>query len=88
MRLVNGFSGLVMGTTLLLGIETIMPAIATAPQPPQLVPARLNGQPISVLYMTRAGDKVLVRCYPGQQPSVDVRTRADGVKEGVLTCGN
>ncbi len=65
----------------------LVPAIATAPAPPQLVKGTLNGQPIHILYLTRSGDKVLVRCYPGQQPRIQVRTRGDGVKEGTLTCG-
>ncbi len=79
----------VVGSTIaFLGIASFVPAIATAPAPPQLVQAKLNGQPISVLYVTRSSDKVLVRCYPGQQPKVEVTTRTDGVKEGILTCVN
>ena len=62
------------------------PAIATAPTPPQLVKAVLNGQPIHVLYMTRQGDKVLARCYPGFEPTIAVRTMPGGTKEGMLTC--
>lgn len=64
------------------------PAIATAPQPPSLSPAILGGKPVYVLYMTRAGDKVLVRCYPGQTPTLDVKdmTGQPGVKEGTLVC--
>jgi hypothetical protein len=66
----------------------MLPAIATAPMPPNLVMARLNGKPIHVLYVTRSSDQVLVRCYPGQQPSVAVSKKADGTMEGLLTCGN
>jgi hypothetical protein len=75
-------------TVTLLGITTLLPAIATAPMPPKLVLAKLNGQPIHVLYVTRSSDQVLVRCYPGDQPTVVVRDKADGTKEGTLTCGN
>lgn len=64
------------------------PAIATAPQPPYLVSAKLGGKPVSVLYMTRSGDTVLVRCYPGQTPTLTNKDMAGqaGVKEGTLTC--
>ncbi len=56
--------------------------VATAPAPPELVPAILNGQPIQVLYMTRAGDRVLVRCYPGIEPTL---TLMEG-SQGLLVC--
>lgn len=62
-------------------------ANATAPQPPQLVKAKLNGQPISVLYVTRSSDTVLMRCYPGQTPSLTLRNYGgQDTQEGVLTC--
>lgn len=83
----NRLSKLMLGAATAAGVMGLLPAIATAPTPPQLVQAKLNGQPISVLYMTRSGDRVLVRCYPGFQPNIAIQTRADGVKEGVLTCG-
>ena len=73
---------------MLVGMATVLPAIATAPSPPQLVGAILNGKPISVLYLTRTGGKVLVRCYPGQKPSLSIREKPDGMKEGDLICGN
>jgi hypothetical protein len=65
--------------------------IATAPAPPALEPAILNGKPIQVLYITRSEDTVLVRCYPGYEPTLSVRAMgsnpaADGQQEGVLTC--
>jgi hypothetical protein len=66
----------------------LLPAIATAPMPPQLVKAKLNGQPVHVLYVTRSSDRVIVRCYPGLQPRVAVRDKGDGTKEGNLTCAN
>lgn len=63
--------------------------IATAAAPPNLVPAILGGKPVYVLYMTRSGDTVLPRCYPGYEPTLTVRTmggNSNGQKEGVLTC--
>jgi hypothetical protein len=82
------FSRLVLGSTVVVMEMAIMPAIATAPMAPQLVLASLNGQPIHVLYLTRSTDRVLVRCYPGQQPSIVVRDQVGGTKEGTLSCGN
>jgi hypothetical protein len=71
----------------LLAMGTIsIPAIATAPLPPQLVSSKLNGQRVNILYVTRSSDRVLVRCYPGLKPSIVVRTQTSGTKEGVLTC--
>jgi uncharacterized membrane protein len=82
-------SGAIAGAIIIfLGIASLVPAIATAPTPPQLVPAKLKGQAVYVLYLTRSSDKVLVRCYPGQQPKVEVQAKADGTQEGILTCGN
>ncbi len=84
----NHFSRLVLGGAVaVVGMATV-PAIATAPMPPQLVLAKLNGQPIHVLYLTRNKDRILVRCYPGQQPSIVVKDKAGGTKEGTLSCGN
>lgn len=65
--------------------------VATAAAPPTLVSAKLGGKPVHVLYMTRAGDTVLVRCYPGYQPTIAVQAMgskpsADAPKEGVMTC--
>ncbi len=65
--------------------------VATAAAAPTLVPAILGGKPIHVLYVTRTGDTVLVRCYPGYQPTLTVRAMggnsgANGQKEGVMTC--
>jgi hypothetical protein len=65
--------------------------IATAAAPPALIPAKLGGKPVYVLYVTRAEDTVLVRCYPGYQPTIAVRAMsgkpgADAQKEGVMTC--
>ena len=63
-------------------------AIATAPEPPKLVPAVLGGKPVYVLYSTRPNDVILVRCYPTYQPSLTVKPMGGqpGVKEGTLTC--
>ena len=78
----------ILGAMLLVVGMAMVPATATAPMPPQLVLSKLNGQPIHILYLTRSKDRVLVRCYPGLQPSVVVKSQAAGTKEGVLTCGN
>ncbi len=75
-----------VGATLLAVGAISIPAIATAPLPPQLVLSKLNGKPINVLYVTQSSDRVLVRCYPGLKPSIVVRTQKSGTKEGVLTC--
>ncbi|MFZ4554963.1 MAG: hypothetical protein ACOYN8_01100 [Pseudanabaena sp.] len=65
--------------------------IATAATAPYLETAILGGKPISVLYVTRDGDTVLVRCYPNYQPIMKVRAMgskpdANTQKEGVVTC--
>ncbi len=79
---------LVLGMTVTAIGMVMLPAIATAPQPPQLVVSRLNGQNVNILYVTRSKDKVLMRCYPGLQPRLIVRQQAAGTKEGILSCGN
>ena len=79
---------LVLGLTVTASGMVMMPAIATAPQPPQLVVSRLNGRNVNILYVTRSKDKVLMRCYPGLQPRLIVRQQAAGTKEGILSCGN
>jgi len=68
--------------------QTTPQLIATAPQPPQLVRAVLGGKPIHVLYMTRADDTVLVRCYPTFKPVLELKDRSGqpGEKEGILVC--
>jgi hypothetical protein len=65
--------------------------VATAAAPPQLTTARLGGKSVYVLYITQSTDPVLVRCYPGYEPTIVVRTmgsnpKAKGQKEGVMTC--
>jgi hypothetical protein len=87
-QLIEHRSRLVLGAMVMSIAVAIIPAIATAPLPPQLVLAKLNGKLINILYVTRSRDKVLVRCYPGLQPSIVVKTNADGTKEGTLTCKN
>jgi hypothetical protein len=88
-KITRHFSKFLLGSTVILfGTVVLLPAIATAPMPPKLVLAKLNGKLIHVLYVTRSSDRVLVRCYPGEQPRVAVREKADGTKEGTLTCGN
>jgi hypothetical protein len=65
--------------------------MATAATVPSLETAILGGKPISVLYITRADDTVLVRCYPGYQPIMTIRAmgsnpNANTQKEGVVIC--
>ena len=65
--------------------------IASAAAPPNLVQSILGGKPVYVLYATRAEDKVLIRCYPGYEPTITVRSmgsnpNANTQKEGVMTC--
>ncbi|PSR17311.1 hypothetical protein C8255_13305 [filamentous cyanobacterium CCP3] len=68
----------------------VSPALSTVAEAPRLVPAILNGNPVSVLYVTRSGDTVLVRCYPGFEPSMTLRPMGGNSPqgEGVLTCVN
>jgi len=77
-------------TLVLVGLSLLRPApaLSTAAEAPRLVPAILNGNPVSVLYVTRSSDTVLARCYPGFEPLMTVRTMSGnaGQKEGVLTC--
>ena len=82
------YSRSILGATMMLMGIALVPAIATAPMPPQLVLAKLNGRSIHVLDLTRSKDLVLVRCYPGQQPSVVAQDKPDSTKEGTLTCVN
>lgn len=73
-------------------VEATATYMATAAGPPRLVTEILNGQPISVLYVTRSEDRVLVRCYPEYLPGVQLRAmgsdpdRDNGPQEGVLSC--
>jgi hypothetical protein len=65
--------------------------VATAPFPPSLVPAVLGGKQVYVLYVTQSQDTVLIRCYPGYEPTITVRAmgsnpNAKTQKEGVMTC--
>lgn len=65
--------------------------VATAALPPSLVPAVLGGKQVYVLYVTRSQDTVLVRCYPGYEPTITVRAmgsnpKAQTQKEGVMIC--
>lgn len=71
-----------------VGLSRLTPALATVAEAPRLVPAILNGSPVSVLYVTRSSDTVLARCYPGFEPSLTVRAMGNnaGQMEGVLTC--
>ena len=71
--------------------EAVPSLLATAPSSPTLQPAILNGKPIQVLYITRAEDTVLVRCYPGYEPTITLRPmgnnpEAGNQQQGMLTC--
>jgi hypothetical protein len=88
LEITKHFSRLLLGGMVAVMVMATVPAIATAPMHPQLVLAKLNGQPIHVLYLTRNQDRILVRCYPGQQPSIVVKDKVGGTKEGTLSCGN
>ncbi|GEM_PF-530224 len=63
-------------------------AIATAAQPPKLVPAVLGGKAVYVLYSTQPNDVILVRCYPTYQPVLSVKPMGGqpSQKEGTMTC--
>ena len=67
--------------------------LATAVAPPDLVTEVLNGEPISVLYVT-SDNTLLVRCYPGYEPVIRRRamgsdpSAANVQQEGVLRCDN
>ncbi|MEG4812579.1 hypothetical protein QUA82_34190 [Microcoleus sp. F8-D3] len=74
-----------------LGSSNQSTLVATAALPPDLVPAVLGGRPVYVLYVTRAEDTVLIRCYPGYEPTIAVRAmgnnpNANTQKEGVMMC--
>lgn len=66
--------------------------VATATAPPTLERAVLGGKPVYVLYVTRAEDTVLIRCYPTYEPAIAIRAMGskpdakEMQKEGVLTC--
>ena len=76
------------------GTEMAKPStlVATAAAPPQLERSILGGQPIYVLYATRFEEEVLIRCYPGYEPTVTIRAMgpnpdaSDVQQEGVMTC--
>lgn len=68
--------------------EAPLVQIATAAQPPKLVPAVLGGKQVYVLYSTQPSDVILVRCYPTYQPVLSVKPMGGqpSQKEGTLTC--
>lgn len=90
-RLVFRFLGAIaLATMAVIGTSLLWrtPAFSTVAEAPRLVPAILNGSPVSVLYITRSSDTVLTRCYPGFEPSLTVRAMGSNADqmEGVLTC--
>ena len=62
--------------------------VATAAAAPRLGAATLGGKPVYVLSMTRTGDRVMVRCYPGYVPTIKIQSMggANAAKEGSMTC--
>ncbi|MGF1458497.1 MAG: hypothetical protein ACFBSG_05665 [Leptolyngbyaceae cyanobacterium] len=68
------------------------PVLAIAPSQPVLVTEILHSAPVPVLYMTQAGEQVLVRCHPGFAPRIALRAmgsepqQRDAQQEGVLSC--
>lgn len=62
-------------------------ANSTAAQPPKLVKAKLGGKLVDLLFITQAGDTVLVRCYPGFAPTLTLGSKQPGVSTtGTLKC--
>ena len=87
LKLIHRFPAtLISSMVVFIGIANFIPAIATAPSPPELVKAKSKGKTSYILYVTNS-DKVFVRCYPGLQPKITVRTQKQGTKEGTLSCG-
>lgn len=65
-----------------------VPALSTAPKPPQLTKLTVNGKTENVLFITRSGDTVLVRCYPGFAPALTIGKKQPNVATtGYLKCG-
>lgn len=86
---INICLGLALVTAMTVaGLGRLAPVLATVAEAPRLVPAILNGSPVSVLYVTRSSDTVLARCYPGFEPSLTLRAMGSNAEqmEGVLTC--
>lgn len=87
-KMFAGFS--LAAAIIIIGLSWLgqVPAVATVAEAPRLVPAILNGSPVSVLYITRSSDTVITRCYPGFEPSLTVQAMGNnaGQMEGVLTC--
>lgn len=65
----------------------IVPAFSTAPSLPQLTQTKVNGETENILFITRSGDTVLVRCYPGFAPTLTVGKKQPNVSTtGYLKC--
>ena len=80
-------AAIVLAISLAVQALWTQPAHSTAAQPPKLVKATLGGKPVDVLYMTQAGDMVLVRCYPGFAPTLSLGAKQAGVSTtGTLKC--
>ncbi len=80
-------AAIVLVISIIMSMMWAPPATSTAAQPPKLVKAKLGGKPVDVLYMTQAGDTVLVRCYPGFAPTLTLGSKQPGVSTtGTLKC--
>lgn len=62
-------------------------AFSTAQKPPALTRMSVNGKTENILFITRAGDTVLVRCYPGFAPTLTVGKKQSNISTtGYLKC--
>jgi len=65
----------------------MIPSFSTAPSPPELTKIKVNGKTENILFITRSGDTVLVRCYPGLAPTLTVAQKQPNVSTtGYLKC--
>jgi hypothetical protein len=73
--------------TLLFSLLWSIPALSTAPSPPQLTKVKVNGKTENVLFITRSSDTILVRCYPGFVPNLTIGKKQPNVSTtGYLKC--
>jgi hypothetical protein len=72
---------------LLFYLFWIAPAFSTASSPPQLTKTKVNGKTENILFITRSGDTVLVRCYPGYAPTIKLGKKNPTISTtGYLKC--
>jgi hypothetical protein len=71
----------------LLSLLWSVPALSTAPSPPQLTKIKVNGKMENILFITRSSDTVLVRCYPGYVPTIKIGEKKPNISTtGYLKC--